>query len=158
MSSPLGSEPSWDQHPKQAPSPLLQALLHPDRPCLVPISPNTGAIQLKAAGSVPEAPACRPSASDASMSEQSQVKSGSSRHRQARDVQSHPYPLFAQRPTVSSRPAMSSSSFRAPSGDSDSDSNEEDHASSASFVVRTPEDASGELLWAASVHAHLLLA
>ena len=149
--APLSRGP-WDTQGKDTYSPRLQALLFPDRPCLVPISPDTQKFQLQAPGALPEMSADNTRASDVSMSEHTPVKSAISKQASwhSQSMHSTPYPLFSRRPALSTWPAKTTSSFRVSQGDSESDSGEEAHASSASFVVRAPLDLSGELHCAAA--------
>ena len=137
MSGSLNGNFAWEPQGKASISPRLQALLCPDRPCLVPISPNTHELPAQRSDSAQETPA---HSWPISKSAQSPAKSDS----QFRSKQSAPYPKFRQRLSETSRPANSSSSFRVPQHNLESDSDEEAHASSASFVVRTPQDVSGE--------------
>ncbi len=137
MSDSLNGISDWEPQGKAAISPRLQALLCPDRPCLVPISPNTHELPAQRSDSAQETSA---RSWPVPKSAQSPAKSDS----QFRSKQSAPYPKFRQRLSGTSRPANSSSTFCVPQHNSESDSDEEAHASSASFVVRTPQDASGE--------------
>ena len=128
----------------------LEALLRPDQPCLV--------LSAKQAKLTPAPAGDREI--EVSISSQSSVRSFSSLSRQARSTKREVHQKFSQRPAVTSRPAISSSSqpakgassfyMQVTTSDCNSDSHDEGDESTASFAIRTPQEDTG-------VHSALLL-
>ena len=140
------------QHLSPAALHRLGALLRPDQPCLVP-----SAEQAK----LTPAPATLTDDRRTDMSVSStSAGSISSKSRQARSATRGVYQKLLQRPAVTSRPAISSSSrpakgtssfhMQVTASDHDNDSHNEGDESTASFAIRTPQDDAG-------VHSALLL-
>ena len=122
------------EHLKRPASQRMHALLHPDCPCLVPISHENRQGQSNASLQAASTPPHTPRVSDVSMSGQSRSV-GSARQLPRRGR----YPRFSQRPPLQQpRQTQSSSSFRVPLDDSDSDHCDGGFASTASFVMRIP--------------------